>query len=448
MFQIEQISDKAIAFGGRTLKAEKDIAKYFNSPESELYIKSNVLYGLHLAKTEMVKNDMCYLCEGYTDVIAMHQAGVQNVVSSSGTSLTEGQIRLIKRYTHNITILYDGDSAGIKASFRGIDMILKEGMNVRVLLFPDGDDPDSFSRKHSSTEIQAFIASHSRDFIRFKTELLAEEAGQDPIKRAALIRNIVESIALIPDAITRGVFVQECARLLQMQEQTILTELNKLLLNQAKKAGKDEQPIPQPLLDEAPPEQPGQSVMELTTLHQERDFIRLLLTYSGDSIELTYANEDNKKETFTISAVEFLISSLDMAEIQLRTPIYRQILEEFKELVVQEKDTVRGFTQHVNPEITSITSDLLTEKDAVSINWSRHKIYPETEKDKLSYALQTSVYALQLMNIRMMYAEINALDGQNMSEEDANDMLMRKMELDHLKKVITQFTGIVILPGV
>lgn len=448
MFPIHNISGKAIAFGGRTLKAEKDIAKYFNSPESELYIKSNVLYGLHLAKTEMVKNDMCYLCEGYTDVIAMHQAGVQNVVSSSGTSLTEGQIRLIKRYTHNITILYDGDSAGIKASFRGIDMILKEGMNVRVLLFPDGDDPDSFSRKHSSTEIQAFIASHSRDFIRFKTELLAEEAGQDPIKRAALIRNIVESIALIPDAITRGVFVQECARLLQMQEQTILTELNKLLLNQAKKAGKDEQPIPQPLLDEAPPEQPGQSAMELTTLHQERDFIRLLLTYSGDSIELTYANEDNKKETFTISAVEFLISSLDMAEIQLRTPIYRQILEEFKELVVQEKDTVRGFTQHVNPEITSITSDLLTEKDAVSINWSRHKIYPETEKDKLSYALQTSVYALQLMNIRMMYAEINALDGQNMSEEEANDMLMRKMELDHLKKVITQFTGIVILPGV
>lgn len=448
MFPIHNISGKAIAFGGRTLKAEKDIAKYFNSPESELYIKSNVLYGLHLAKNEMVKHDMCYLCEGYTDVIAMHQAGVQNVVSSSGTSLTEGQIRLIKRYTPNITILYDGDSAGIKASFRGIDMILKEGMNVRVLLFPDGDDPDSFSRKHSSTEIQAFIASNSRDFIRFKTELLAEEAGQDPIKRAALIRNIVESIALIPDAITRGVFVQECARLLQMQEQTILTELNKILLTQAKKAGKDEQPLPQPLLDEAPPEQPGETLIELNTLPQERDFIRLLLTYSGDNVELTFENEDNKKEKFTISVVEFLISSLDMAEMQLRTPIYHQILEEFKELVVQEKDTVKGFTQHVNPEITSITSDLLTEKDAVSTNWARHKIYPETEKDKLSYALQSSVYALQLKNIRMMYAEINALDVTNMSDEEADAMLLRKMELDNLKKIVTQFSGIAILPGV
>jgi DNA primase len=448
MFPIHNISGKAIAFGGRTLKAEKDIAKYFNSPESELYIKSNVLYGLHLAKNELVKQDMCYLCEGYTDVIAMHQAGVQNVVSSSGTSLTEGQIRLIKRYTHNITILFDGDSAGIKASFRGIDMILKEGMNVRVLLFPDGDDPDSFSRKHSSSEIQAFITGHSRDFIRFKTELLAQEAGEDPIKRAALIRNIVESIALIPDAITRGVFVQECARLLQMQEQTILTELNKLLLTQAKKSGKDEQPLPQPLLDAPPVEQPLESSLELTTLHQERDFIRLLLTYSGDSVELTFENEDKKKENFTMSAVEFLISSLDMAEIQLRTPIYRQILDEFKELVVQERDAVKGFTQHTNPEITSITSDLLTEKDAVSSNWSRHKIYPETEKDKLSYALQTCVYALQLMNIRMIYAEINALNGQAMSDEEADAMLMRKMELDHLKKVITQFTGIVILPGV
>ncbi|MFN5294503.1 MAG: DNA primase, partial [Flavobacteriales bacterium] len=185
MFPIHNISGKVIAFGGRTLKAEKDIAKYFNSPESELYVKSNVLYGLHLAKNAIVKHDMCYLVEGYTDVVSMHQAGVENVVASSGTSLTEGQIRLIRRYTPNITILYDGDSAGIKASFRGIDMILKEGMNVRVLLFPDGDDPDSFARKHSSEEIQTFISTHARDFISFKTSLLLEDAGNDPVKRAA-----------------------------------------------------------------------------------------------------------------------------------------------------------------------------------------------------------------------------------------------------------------------
>ncbi|MFM9005400.1 MAG: DNA primase, partial [Flavobacteriales bacterium] len=243
MFPIHNISGKVIAFGGRTLKAEKDIAKYFNSPESELYVKSNVLYGLHLAKNAIVKYDMCYLVEGYTDVVSMHQAGVENVVASSGTSLTEGQIRLIRRYTPIITILYDGDSAGIKASFRGIDMILKEGMNVRVLLFPDGDDPDSFARKHSSDEIQQFIATNARDFISFKTSLLLEDAGNDPVKRAALIRGIVESIALIPDAISRTVYVQECSRLLNMNEQVLLQELNKVIVANFKKEKKDGAPV-------------------------------------------------------------------------------------------------------------------------------------------------------------------------------------------------------------
>ena len=201
MFPIHNVSGKVIAFGGRTLKAEKDIAKYFNSPESDLYHKSNTLYGLHLAKNAMVKEDNCFLVEGYTDVIALHQAGVENVVASSGTSLTEGQIRLIRRFTQNITILYDGDKAGIKASFRGIDMILKEGLNVRVATFPDGDDPDSYSRKHSSEEIQQYVKENAKDFIRYKTALLLEEVGNDPIKKAGLIRGIVDSIALIPDAI-------------------------------------------------------------------------------------------------------------------------------------------------------------------------------------------------------------------------------------------------------
>jgi DNA primase len=209
MFPIHNVSGKVIAFGGRTLKAEKDIAKYFNSPESDLYHKSNTLYGLHLAKNAMVKEDNCFLVEGYTDVIALHQAGVENVVASSGTSLTEGQIRLIRRFTQNITILYDGDKAGIKASFRGIDMILKEGLNVRVATFPDGDDPDSYSRKHSSEEIQLYVKDNAKDFIRYKTALLLEEVGNDPIKKAGLIRGIVDSIALIPDAIKRSVFVQD-----------------------------------------------------------------------------------------------------------------------------------------------------------------------------------------------------------------------------------------------
>jgi len=196
-------------------------------------------------------------------------------------------------------------------------------------------------------------------------------------------------------------------------------------------------------------EQPMETAMELDTVPQERDFIRLLLTYSGDAFELTFENEDKKKETFAISVVEYLISSLDMAELELRTPIYAQILEEFKELVVQEQDIMRNFTQHNNPEITSLTSDLLTEKDYVSSNWSRkHKIYPETEKDKLAYSMQTCVYALQLKNIRMKYAEFNLLDINQMSEEDVDNFLVQKIQLDRLKTVVTQFTGIVILPGV
>jgi DNA primase len=447
MFPIHNVSGKAIAFGGRTLKAEKDIAKYFNSPESELYIKSNVLYGLHLAKNEMVKANMCYLCEGYTDVIAMHQAGVQNVVSSSGTSLTEGQIRMIKRYTPNITILFDGDSAGIKASFRGIDMILKEGMNVRVLLFPDGDDPDSFSRKHSSSEIQEFIAHHSKDFISFKTELLAEEAGQDPVKRAALIRNIVESIALIPDAITRGVFVQDCASKLKMSEQIILVELNKMLVSQHKKNGK-ELPIEQPLLDEVPIVQPNEASLELTTLPQERDFIRLLLTYSHEFVDFSFENEEKKKETFTVSVIEFLVSSLEIAEMQLKIPIYAQIFDEFRQLIADEiSDTTRSLTQHPNPEITSVTSDLLTEKDQVSPNWTiKHKIYPETEKLKLCYALQTCVYALQVKNIKILEAQLKELDPQ-MSEEEADQMLRKKMQTDKLRVSLATLTGRVIEAG-
>jgi DNA primase len=212
MFPIHNISGKVIAFGGRTLKAEKDIAKYFNSPESELYVKSNVLYGLHLAKNAIVKHDMCYLVEGYTDVVSMHQAGVENVVASSGTSLTEGQIRLIRRYTPNITILYDGDSAGIKASFRGLDMILEQGMNVKIVLFPDGEDPDSFARKNPPLYVREYIQAEARNFIEFKTSVLADEAGSDPIKRAGMIREIITSLALIPDPMLRSLYLRECAR--------------------------------------------------------------------------------------------------------------------------------------------------------------------------------------------------------------------------------------------
>ncbi len=231
IFPIHSLSGKVIAFGGRILKKDEKSAKYVNSPESEVYHKSDVLYGIYQAKQSIVKNDFCYLVEGYTDVISMHQAGIENVVASSGTSLTPGQIRLIHRFTNNITVLYDGDAAGIKASLRGIDLILQEGMNIKVVLLPDGEDPDSFSKRQSAADFTAYIQAHGTDFIRFKTNLLLAGAGNDPIKRATLIGDIVRSIAIIPDNILRTIYIQDCARLLEIDEKMLLREVNNLIRN-------------------------------------------------------------------------------------------------------------------------------------------------------------------------------------------------------------------------
>lgn len=229
IFPVHTLSGKVVAFGGRVLAAAtKGVkVKYVNSPESEIYHKSNELYGIYFAKQAIVKQDRCFLVEGYTDVISMHQSGVENVVASSGTALTTQQIKMIHRFTNNMTVLYDGDAAGIKASIRGIDMLLEEGMNIKVCLLPDGDDPDSFARKHNATEFQAFINEHETDFIRFKTNLLLKDAGRDPIKRAELISNLVQSISVIPEAIVRDVYIKECAQLLHVEDRLLVNEVAK-----------------------------------------------------------------------------------------------------------------------------------------------------------------------------------------------------------------------------
>ncbi|MCB9000212.1 MAG: DNA primase, partial [Bacteroidales bacterium] len=228
MFPIHGISGTVIGFGGRTLRSDKETAKYLNSPESEIYHKSKVLYGLYFAKKAIVNSEICYLVEGYTDVLSMHQAGIENVVASSGTALTVEQIRLIKRFTQNITIIYDGDEAGIKASFRGIDLVLEEGLNVRVLLLPDGEDPDSFSKKHSASELKAFIKENEKDFITFKSQILLKETVNDPVRKANLITDIVRSISVIPQAITRAVYIRECSTMLEVDEKILLSEVQKI----------------------------------------------------------------------------------------------------------------------------------------------------------------------------------------------------------------------------
>jgi DNA primase len=448
MFPIHNISGKVIAFGGRTLKSDKTVAKYFNSPESELYIKSNVLFGLHLAKNSIVKNDVCYLVEGYTDVISMHQAGIENVVASSGTSLTEGQIRLVKRYTPNITILYDGDSAGIKASFRGIDMILREGMNVKVVLFPDGDDPDSFARKNSSEEIQSFIQENAKDFITFKTQLLLEDAGTDPVKRAGLIRSIVESVALIPDAITRSVYIQECSRILNIQEQVLLSELNKAIIKSAKK-DKDEG-LPLPILDEVPhtgiPDV-GQAIEEFTLIHQERDFIRLLLSYGERPIEVVIKNELNEFEHIPISLAEYLIGSLQQDEMTLDSEVYRKILLEYIEFIGRDEfPEVKNFALHQDQTISNETSQVLTSQHMLSDNWkNRHNVHPETEDTQLRKAAKDCIFRLKQRKVLKMIDEVEKEIEITSDEEKLDALIREKMLLDIAKTQISRYFGSVII---
>ncbi|MDZ4822824.1 MAG: DNA primase [Flavobacteriales bacterium] len=447
MFPIHNIGGKVIAFGGRTLKAEKDIAKYFNSPESELYNKSSVLYGLHLAKNAIVKSDMCYLVEGYTDVIALHQAGVENVVASSGTSLTEGQIRLIRRYTPNITILYDADAAGIKASFRGIDMILKEGMNVRVLLFPDGDDPDSFSRKHSSTEVQEFLEKNTRDFIAFKTSLLLDEVGNDPVKRAELIRGIVESIALIPDAIKRSVYTQECSRLMNMGEQVLITELNKVIRSNFKRQSNEQLPV----LDEIPADGiPNTEIAEpeFTLYHQEKDLIRLLLAYGEKQIEIPVVNEEGAEEKVAVSVAEFLIGSIQHDEIVLETTVYSRIFSEYVEFISKtEFPEARYFTLHNDPEISTSTTDLVTSPYHLSENWTHHhSIYPETEDMQLRKAAKDCIYRLKLRKVMSMIRDIEKeLEEHHKDEEKSDHLQQEKMMLDKAKVELAKYFGTVVV---
>ena len=244
IFPVHTLSGKVVAFGGRVLKKDEKTAKYVNSPESEIYHKSNELYGIYFAKQAIVKEDRCFLVEGYTDVISMHQAGIENVVASSGTALTQGQIRLIHRFTSNITVLYDGDAAGIKAALRGIDLLLEDGMNVKVVLLPDGEDPDSFARKHNASQFSEFIKQSETDFIRFKTRLLLDDAGPDPIKRSSLITDIIRTVAIIPDNIARSIYIRECSAMMEIDEQVLLNEVNKIRLSKEERQNMQGQATP------------------------------------------------------------------------------------------------------------------------------------------------------------------------------------------------------------
>ena len=375
IFPVHTLSGKVVAFGGRVLSTEnKKVAKYVNSPESEIYHKSDELYGIYFAKQAIVKQDRCFLVEGYTDVISMHQSGIENVVSSSGTSLTSAQIRLIHRFTNNITVLYDGDIAGIKASIRGIDMLLEEGMNIKVALLPDGDDPDSFARKHNATDFQAYISAHETDFIRFKTSLLLTEAGKDPIKRAELITDIVKSISVIPEGIVRSVYIKECSQLLRVDEKLLVNEIAKIREKQLLKENRPQNAEPVLSDNDGVPVHPqegsygsfipqeGKEGQEFYQL--ERLIIQAILRY-GEKKMCSIADEKGEEREVTV--IDYVANDLKQDDLAFHNPLHRQILHE---AVAHINDTYfssqRYFISHPDPDISKLSTELINNRYQLS----------------------------------------------------------------------------------
>jgi DNA primase len=443
MFPIHSQAGKVIGFGGRIMTSDKTKPKYVNSPESEIYNKSRVLYGISFAKHAIAANDMCYLVEGYTDVISMHRAGVQNVVSSSGTSLTADQIRLIKRYTPNITILYDGDPAGIKASFRGIDMILEQGMNVKVVLFPDGEDPDSYARTRRGAEVQEFIKNNAKDFIHFKIDLLLSETGRDPLKRVAVLKEFIESISLMPDQLTRLAYVKESAFRMQMDETAILNELNKLLRKKfTQKSGAS--PAETDGIDELFAPEPSPSQQEtfdaLSTEEIEREIIRQLLLYGDDEIETNHPDPINGEPVKNkVKAAGFIINDIKADELDFANPIYQRIFDTcYQELKNNQELNYHRLTNHPDPEISSPVVDLIATRYTFSPNWEKRKIRLLQEHEVLDYLIPNSILSFKSKRVRQILKELLEKIQNASADDEITDL---QKQYINAKKVANLIDG-------
>lgn len=471
IFPVHTLSGKVVAFGGRILKRAENTGKYVNSPESEIYSKGKELYGIFFSKNAIVKADKCFLVEGYTDVLSMHQAGIENVVASSGTALTQGQIRMIHRFSENITVLYDGDAAGIKAALRGIDLLLYDGMNVRVVLLPEGEDPDSFARKQNAEQFNRFIDQNEQDFIRFKTNLLLEEAGNDPIKKAALISNIVESIALIPDNIKRSVYIQETAILLNARENVLISAVNKIRIkNYEKKKEEREKGESRGSLPEMNvlPETAsiGRQFVPVKNPYEkpERELIRYIIRYGTLPIFVRYEKEKRREEEREIE-VEVMIQEgpsvievikydllrdkfIFRDEIFFYNDLYRNIFEEAYEKINDESFVCdKYFLAHRDPAINKLATDLISDKyqlskiHAKSIGESEDeqssRLRERNSLDKLVVRATTELKNAHVMQrIDEIKKEIQTADPQK------ERVLMDELrELQDLKKVLAKNLG-------
>lgn len=494
IFPVHSLSGKVVAFGGRVLKKDEKTAKYVNSPESPIYHKSNELYGIYFAKQAIVKADRCYLVEGYTDVISMHQSGVENVVASSGTALTHGQIRLIHRFTNNITVLYDGDAAGIKAAIRGIDLLLDEGMNVKVVLLPDGEDPDSFARSHSATEFTEFIRQHETDFIRFKTKLLLADAGNDPVKRAALIGDIIRTIAIVPDDITRTIYIRECSAMMEIDEQVVLNQVNKQRLSKneqkpsvlvtnrstteilppdysiSEPSGQmQEVPVAtaEPVSDQLPPDfppppeeefsgsnempeiPPSAPVEETQVMTRQRSpyeafeiaLLRYVVRY-GERVLYDYVDEETK-ERIVMRVAEFIRDDLERDDLSFYTPIFKQMLDEAANRCGEETFIAhRYFLSHPDPLVSRVAANLMSEKYQLSKYHFKFREV-EQEEDKLDQLVVRDLFAFKEAYIMRQLKEKQEQLKQLSSADPEQIMTVMKeiAQLNEIKKVLSKELG-------
>ena len=441
MFPIHSLSGQVLGFGGRILKSDAKAAKYLNSPESEIYHKSRILYGIFQARKAITREDRCYLVEGYTDVLSLHEANIENVVASSGTSLTREQVRLIKRFTPNITILYDGDPAGIKASLRGIDLVLEEGINVRIVLLPDGEDPDSYSRKVSNEEFSKYLREKETDFIRFKTELLVREASNDPVKKATLIRDIVRSVAVIPEAITRTIYIKECSSYLEIAESVLYHEVNKMrqqrtFQDRNRYPGPQDLPVPPPVL-------PKSIKVDATTYVSEKEIIRLLLKFGSVVLSRKISGENGEEEAITVA--DYIVKEITDDDLHVDNPVFKKIFDEFSFAVSQ--GTFIGekqFVKHEDPEISKLSADLLSEPHTLSRIFASKQTYVETEDMKLKEIVPDVVLKFKGDKIKVRLKEIMAQLEEAVKEDDPQKILGLQKKDQALKgalKMISERLG-------
>ncbi|NOQ28288.1 MAG: DNA primase [Bacteroidales bacterium] len=439
MFPIHGLSGNVIGFGGRILKKDVKAAKYLNSPESDIYHKSRVLYGMFFAKKSITQLDKCYLVEGYTDVISMHQSGIENVVASSGTSLTVDQIRLIKRFTPNVTIIYDGDAAGIKASLRGIDLVLEQGLNVRVLLLPEGEDPDSFAKSKSSSEYIEYIKKNEEDFITFKTRLLFNESKNDPVKKANLISDIVRSISVIPDEIMGAVYLQECSSILGIAEKVLYSEINKI---RKKKHVTDynRKISPEDNFKAASPSFPS-SVDGYYAKPQEKEIIRLLLHYA-DKVLYTY-QDDKYDEPRDVTVAEYTVREILNDELEFKNLVYKQIFQEYLNVVnSSEKLDDKHFIYHQDPEISQLAADLLSTTYTLSKIFEKGGARIATEDMKLKQIVPDTINAYKRKILEIAQSDVKEklkeVGNQKMSTEEVNNLQKEFMQITTVINAISK----------